>query len=281
MFGLVRRGALTIAAIAAIAGCDEPRSASTGADGEAGGSVDGSSSGGTMTEGNGEDGGAGDGGAGDGGAGDGGAGDGGSDDWIVLFDGQISDAWRMSTIENQPGQDDPGSFSVIEGELVAQPGTDLGLLWHSEPTPPSFVLSLEWALSAPDDNSGVFLRFPHPDSKGYDNTAWVAIDFGFEVQIDETGAPDGAPVHTTGAIYGQPDQQLSPVPARPIGEWNQYEIRADGQVYTVTLNGAQVTRFENTSLDRGQPTNEAAPAFIGLQAHTGHVRFRNIRMQAL
>jgi hypothetical protein len=29
----------------------------------------------------------------------------------------------------------------------------------------------------------------------------VADDFEFEVQIDELGAPDGAGIHRTGAIY--------------------------------------------------------------------------------
>jgi hypothetical protein len=209
------------------------------------------------------------------------SGSGGDDGWRVLFDGELTEAWRMSTITNQPGRDDPGSFAVVDGALEASPGTDLGLLWHAEPTPPRFILRLEWARSAPDDNSGVFVRFPDLDSKGYDNTAWVAIHFGFEIQIDETGAPDGAPVHTTGAIYDQPGQTLSQVPAKPVGEWNEYEIQVDDQHYTVRLNGVQVTSFDNLDPDRGLPSSERAPSFIGLQTHTGRVRFRNIRIKAL
>jgi hypothetical protein len=115
--------------------------------------------------------------------------------------------------------------------LVAHPGTDLGLLWNTRPTPPDFLLELEWKLAAPDDNSGVFVRFPSPDSKGYDNTAWVAINFGFEVQINEPGFPDGAPMHTTGAIYAQPDQTFTRVPANPPGQWNAFAIRVQGATY--------------------------------------------------
>jgi hypothetical protein len=38
---------------------------------------------------------------------------------------------------------------------------------------------------------------------GYQNTAWIAVNFGFVIQIDETASPDSAPWHRTGAIYNQ------------------------------------------------------------------------------
>jgi hypothetical protein len=197
--------------------------------------------------------------------------------WITLFDGALTPDWRMSTIINQPGHDDPGGFDVEAGALVARPGTDIGLLWHTVPAPPDFELELEWRTTALDDNSGVFVRFPDLDSMGYDNTAFVAAHFGFEIQIDATGHPDGAPQHTTGAIYDIADQDFTLVPARSVGEWNLYRIRVIDQVYTVVLNGVQVTRFVNPDAARGL----AAPAFIGIQTHTGNVGFRAIRIRPL
>src|SRR2546425_5178772 len=50
-------------------------------------------------------------------------------------------------------------------------------------------------MTAPDDNSGIFVAFPHPEQQNYDNTAYVGVNFGFEVQIDEQARPDGAPIH--------------------------------------------------------------------------------------
>jgi hypothetical protein len=197
--------------------------------------------------------------------------------WTTLFDGALTPSWRMSTITNQPGHDDPGRFDLEGDALIARPGTDIGLLWNTQPAPADFELELEWKTSAADDNSGVFLRFPDLDSKGYDNTAFVAAHFGFEIQIDATGHPDGAPRHTTGAIYNVTDQELSLGPARPVGEWNVYQIRASGQVYTVVLNGTQVTRFVNSDPARGIAT----PAHIGIQTHSGNVAFRKIRIRAL
>jgi hypothetical protein len=189
-----------------------------------------------------------------------------------LFDGFRLNNWRMAGA---------GNFLIVDGGLEAEPGGDLGLLWNATPLPPDFVLKLQWLRYRDDDNSGVFVRFPDPNSKGYNNTTWVGVDFGFEIQIDETGRPDGAPFHRTGAIYGEPDQQFNLQPSRPAGQWNDYEIRVQGQTYTVLLNGVQVTRFENPHPNRGLATTSDAPSYFGLQAHTGRVTFRNIRIETL
>jgi hypothetical protein len=199
-----------------------------------------------------------------------------SDDPIVLFDGTSLAGWRMA------GR---GAFTVVNGALVAQPGDGLGLLWSTVPTPPNFRLRLEWKRSAVDDNSGVFLRFPDPDSKGYENTAWVGVHWGLEVQIDDTGHPDGAPLHTTGAIYEQAGQQLSQIPSRPVGEWNTYEIDVIDQTYVIRLDGTQVSRLvypgDPERADRALPSTPAEPRYIGLQTHTGYVAFRTITLMPL
>jgi hypothetical protein len=110
----------------------------------------------------------------------------------------------------------------------------------------------------------------------------VADHFGYEVQIDELGQPDGSDKFRTGAIYAVDSQTLSLQPARPAGEWNDYEIRVEGARFTVKLNGAQVTEFVNADPSRGQPTTATAPSFIGLQIHFGsRMAFRNIEFMAI
>jgi len=207
--------------------------------------------------------------------------------FTLLFDGTTLNRWQMSTIRNQPGRDDPGVFAVSSGALEARTGTDLGLLWYTQPAPADFVLRLEWMRTAPGDNSGVFLRFPHPEQQGYDNTAYVAINLGLEVQIDEDARPDGAGIHRTGAIYNFAAPDLTHLNVRNVGEWNQYEITVQGDRYIVVLNGQEVTRFDFTPGSDAQfpkralaPT-PAEPRFIGLQTHTGRVRFRKIQWKAL
>jgi hypothetical protein len=207
--------------------------------------------------------------------------------FTVLFDGVDTAKWRMSTITNQPNNN-PGTFLLVDGTLESLPGTDLGLLWHTDPTPANFILKLEWLRWRDDDNSGVFVRFPHPDSKGYNNTAYVAIHFGFEVQIDQLARDDGAPIHLTGAIYGLAGPASpSTLPVHPPGQWNEFEIRVEGQDYKVSLNGVQITSFtfvvgsDPAHPDRGLPTAAGAPRFIGLQTHTGRVAYRKIQIQPL
>jgi len=157
---------------------------------------------------------------------------------------------------------------IIDGTLETVAGNDMGIFWCTVPAPADFILKLQWLRLTADSNSGVYLRFPDPESKGYNNTAFVADDFGFEVQIDELGAPDGLAIHRTGAIYRKDNRTdnktLTQRPARGVGEWNDYEIRVQGQTYTVTLNGDQVCVFDNTNLypQRGKPTTPAAPSYI-------------------
>jgi hypothetical protein len=198
--------------------------------------------------------------------------------FTMLFDGADTSKWRMSKITNQPGRDNPGTFLVVDRSLESLPGNDLGLFWNIDPTPPDFILKLEFLRWRDDDNSGVFLRFPDPNSKGYNNTAYVAIDFGFEVQIDEIGQgdPAGLPIHKTGAIYSFAAPQNPNV--KPPGQWNEFEIHAQGQNYQVFLNGAKVTEYQNPDPVRG---STATPCFVGLQTHTGRVAFRKIQIKAL
>ena len=202
----------------------------------------------------------------------------------VLFDGTSLNGWTMSTISNQPGRDDPGGFLVRRGVLEGRSGTDLGLLWLTRPTPERYVLRLQWMMTAADDNSGVYFGFPDPRNEGYDNTAYVGVNFGFEVQIDELARPDNAGVHRTGAIYGfkAPD---APPATRPVGEWNDYEITVDGPDLTVALNGHVVNQFHFTgdpqSPRRGLPSTPQDPRYIGVQTHTGRLFFRHIQWRAL
>src|SRR3954469_18554405 len=202
----------------------------------------------------------------------------------TLFDGASVGDWTMSTISNQPGRNDPGDFRVRRGVLESRSGNDLGLLWLRRPTPERYVLRLQWMMTAPDDNSGVYFGFPDPRNEGYNNTAYVGVDFGFEVQIDELARPDNAVIHRTGAIYGFKGPDLASV-THSVGEWNDYEITVNGPDITVSLNGQTLNQFHFTgdpqSPRRRQPSTSQDPRFIGLQTHTGRLLFRHIQWKAL
>ena len=193
--------------------------------------------------------------------------------FVPLFDGGGVERWATA------GR---GGFVSVDGRLESVPGDDLGLFWHTDPAPADFVLRLEWLRWRHEDASGVFLRFPRPIAGPESNPAFIAIQQGFEVQIDEIGLPGASAIHRTGAIFDQRGQRLGRATARPAAEWNEFEITVRGQSYTVMLNGRLATEFVNGDPLRGRPGTAAAPSFIGLQIYPGsRVAFRRIRIKSL
>jgi choline dehydrogenase-like flavoprotein len=207
-------------------------------------------------------------------------------DW--LFDG------TQTSLGNWE-QAGPGGFDYASNEqvIIARPGSDIGLLFYTAKAYSDFTLRLQFRLDSRDDNSGVVVRFPYPrqpppaglnDPKIAGNTAWLAVDTGFEVQIDEQARPDGADIHRTGAVYAIPigagagQQTFARGSSLQPGEWNDYEIKVAGDSYTITLNGFQTATFTNNDLTRGRAASQdPLSGFIGLQSHTGAVSFRAIR----
>ena len=199
---------------------------------------------------------------------------------IALFETAAdAAAWRMAG-EGTFGVEPAGASAILR----AHPGHGLGLYWAAIPTPADFALSAEVRLDRFDDNSGVFLRFRDPETLGYDNPAWAPVHDGLEIQIDETARPDGADVHRTGAVYDQPSRFARAPDAVP-GTWRQFEVTARGTRTTVRIDGALVTDHTFTGdpahPERARPSAPGAPRFVGLQAHTGAVSFRHIRLRAL
>lgn len=172
-----------------------------------------------------------------------------------------------------------GSFIEL-GANIIETVDGIGLLWYTRQQFANFVLRVDWRASVPDDNSGVFIRFPALGNSDPANDWKVAVEKGYEVQIDDTGKnPDvtpntfGDPLHLTGAVY-----QLAPaagLASKLVGQWNAYEITAQGSTITVALNGQQVSRLTNA--------NRSPKGYIGLQNHHfgSRVQFRNIRIRIL
>lgn len=205
-----------------------------------------------------------------------------------------------------------GSFQIVGRSLVAQPGNGIGLLYYAAQQFDNFTLALDFCLPHPhgnnNDNSGVFVRFrdpqkpvlpgtPGPDVPG--NAATVAVDTGYEIQIDDEARgdtrknePDGFPFNRTGAIYkvkslgtaiGQ--QNYTNNQRLAGGIWHSYEITVTDRTYQVLLNGQPATKFTADPADpnekfRGRKKSEDANSgFIGLQVHTGTVAFANVRIR--
>jgi hypothetical protein len=219
--------------------------------------------------------------------------------FTYLFDGteRMFKAWQLAGV---------GKFTLVNGMIFAEPGADLGLLYYAAQPFSNFTLKVEFRMTVGDENSGVFVRFRDPRQRvpdrndatktyDYTNKAFVGVDTGFELQIDDlargnpqTGTPDGLDDSRTGAVYhipigNQPGQQVYQRPAKLVpGDWNTYAITVQGDAYTVVLNGQQTSIFTNTDVYRGRPASAVASSgCVGIQSHTGRVVFRNIRIKAL
>lgn len=169
-----------------------------------------------------------------------------------------------------------GGFNVLGPDILESFG-GIGLLWYTAEQFGDFTLKVDWRASGPTDNSGVFIRFPALGNSDPANDWKLAVNQGYEIQIDDTGYnPDtnttGDPTHQTGAVYGFAPS--SPLASLPVGRWNTIEIAVAGDHIQVTLNGQPVTDYTG---DGSRP----AKGYIGLQNHHpgSRVQFRNIRIK--
>jgi hypothetical protein len=206
----------------------------------------------------------------------------------ALFDGTAESLaqWR---------QVGGGSFGLNpDGTITSSTTTPgMGMLWFPQRKYGDFSLRLQWRDDAPgtgNANSGVFVRFPgvhdHPEES---RPEWVAIKYGHEVQVLDR--PDGD-MYKTGSIYGFDRVGLAGAGVTQKGTWNDYEIRVEGQHYSVYRNGVLINEFHNTggqefapprADDPGTDGRRFASGYIGLQVHgtTDVISYRDIRIKEL
>jgi Domain of Unknown Function (DUF1080) len=110
------------------------------------------------------------------------------DGFVNLFDGRDQEGWCMAG---------PGRFQIIKQERALESEDGMGLLWYSKNKYNDFILKIGWKVKRENDNSGVFVRFSDPG-----NDPWIAVNTGYEIQIDDLALPERRPLHKTGAIYG-------------------------------------------------------------------------------
>ena len=218
----------------------------------------------------------------------------------VIFDGsrKCFERWRYA-----------GGSSITlqrDGTLRAAPGPpNLGVLWYAARPYGDFSLRLQFRDDSPiagqRANSGVQVRFPAPrppvpgcpmtfngNPQTVNPEAWIAVNCGHEVQINDS--PDGPPndPRKTGSIYGFADLNAAQARTTPAGVWNDLEIRVVGQHYTVIRNAVTINEYENRPgvpfpgrPDDPDSSSRGLVGYIGLQAHGAPqdvVSFRNIRI---
>ncbi|MCM3661081.1 DUF1080 domain-containing protein [Georgenia satyanarayanai] len=100
----------------------------------------------------------------------------------------------------------------------------------------------------------------------------MAVDEGYEIQIDATDARDRT-IGVTNRRQGADGAAVARAP-RPPGEWNTFEITVEERTVTVHLNGVLVNDFVSDRSDGD------LSGHVGLQHHgeDDDVYFRDMRV---
>ncbi|WP_425336785.1 ThuA domain-containing protein [Streptomyces profundus] len=180
-------------------------------------------------------------------------------DYTPIFDGSGTEGWTQAG---------PGEFVLDEEEGTLTSVGGMGLFYYEAKAYTDYSLVLDWRQEG-DSNSGIFVGAPVSDDP------WDAVNQGFEIQIDDTDAPE----RTTGAVYTfqSADIEARDAALNPNGEWNTYELRVEGDRLQIFLNEVLINDFTNTYEGR------SLAGHIGLQNHgdADTVQFRDVRVQEL
>jgi hypothetical protein len=206
--------------------------------------------------------------------------------WQLLFDGKSKKGWHTygKTTAGSAWKVQAGSLHLdasAKSSYQSKGGGDLVTDGEFE----NFDLKLDWKISK-NGNSGVM--FDIKESPKYKET-WFT---GPEMQVlDNEGHSDGKiKKHRAGDLYDLISSSTEPV--KPVGEWNQVEIKCDKGKLDLYMNGVNIistTLWDDNwwKLVKGSKF-VAMPDFtkyksgrIGLQDHGCDVWFRDIRIRKL
>lgn len=191
-------------------------------------------------------------------------------DFVSLFNGKNLDGWTG----NKAG------YRVENGAIVVHLGEDsnVGNL-YTEKEFGNFVLRFQFKLT-PGANNGIGIRAPLEGDAAY---------VGMEIQVLDNTANEYKDLHPYqyhGRVYGV-------IPAKrgylkPVGQWNEEEIRADGTKIEVTLNGHVILDGDiapsivNGTMDhKPHPGLKNKKGHIGFLGHGSVVYFRDLRIKTL
>lgn len=186
-----------------------------------------------------------------------------------LFDGSSLFNWTGNTTDYYP----------VNGELIIDPKRGGKGNLYTKKEYGDFHMKFEFQLT-PGANNGLGIRAPLEGDAAY---------VGMELQILDNTAPVYAklqPYQYHGSVYGI-------IPAKqgflkPVGEWNEQEVIAEGNHIKVILNGEVITDGDIVqAIKDGTPDHKEHPGLlnktghIGFLGHGSPLKFRNLRIKEI
>ncbi len=185
-----------------------------------------------------------------------------------LWNGQDFNGWAFYL--EQPDVQPEDVWSIRDGVIHCK-GTPFGYV-RTRDDYNNYALHLEWRWvpqTLPEGvvrNSGVFLHVQEPDM------IWPKA---IEAQLMHRNAGDfwifrGAQVDQQKDVGSVPKQK--PCQEKPLGQWNTYEVRCDGNTITLHVNGVKMNHVTGANIAGGK---------IALQSEGAPIEFRNIYITPL
>ena len=194
---------------------------------------------------------------------------------VPLFDGRTFTGWEGDT--NTVWRIEDGA--LVAGSLTAKQEKNNFLA--TTKTYGDFELTLKWKLEGTEGfvNGGVQFRTEripnHHEVSGY--------------QADLGKGYDGALYDESRRkkILAQPAPEVLAKAQKPVGEWNDYRIRAEGRRIQIWLNGIQTVDYSETEgiiLQNGKSLVIQPTGIIAVQIHgnaTSIVRYKDLMIEEL
>ena len=194
---------------------------------------------------------------------------------VNLFDGATLDGWEIFVGDPEVKKEDV--WSVQDGLLVTT-GEPLGYL-HTTESFQDFELVVEWrwAPGTEAGNNGTLMRIngePSPVPRcieaqmksGNEGDVYSFHGMVIEGDPERTKASENDLVGKFVGVSRMEDA------ANPPGEWNRYDIRAEGGDIIVKLNDKLVNQVSSVPMISGP---------IGVQSEGGIAQFRTIQLTPL
>ncbi len=183
-----------------------------------------------------------------------------------LFNGRDLTGWEGA------GRDAAACWKVEDGQLICT--GEKGPWLRTKKQYGDFCLRLDYKVT-PSGNSGVYVRVP--ESGAHHRKELGDDAAGVEVQILDDGAERYRKLKDyqyCGSVYAI--AAATEHVGRKPGLWNSLEINCQGTHYRVTHNGVVIVDASEANFP--ELRRRKLKGFLGLQNHSEHVWFQNLRI---
>jgi hypothetical protein len=205
--------------------------------------------------------------------------------WVLLFDGQSLDSWKVFNKQSEPDgwkiEDGTLAFTGKDNKKTNEKSNLITKDQYED-----FELALDWKISE-GGNSGIMFhvvenaKYPEP------------YHTGPEMQIlDDERHPDAKQNNNKRIAGSNYDLYTPSAKANPAGEWNSIRLRVENGKVEHYMNGKKVVEYQlgsdqwkedvkNSKFVTFPDYGTAGKGHIAFQDHDDKVWFRNIKIRKL